>query len=170
MQIGLASALVAGETIGNAMGLGFASMVDPSSGTGSPAIGQFLQVLGTFLFLAIGGHLMLASILVESYRALPPGGPMLADRQIGALVEFGAQLFAAGLVIALPVAFALIIVQLVMAMLARTAPAMNIFAVGLPATIMAGVILLAIAAPILADGILTSLRAGLEMAARLAGR
>ena len=154
MQIGFSAALIAGETIGNAMGLGFASMVDPSSNAQSPALGQLLSILGTFLFLAMNGHLMLASIVVDSYKSMPPGEAWLsARRNSRASLGFGGDLFAAGMVIALPVGFALVLVQLVMAMLARTAPQMNLFSVGLPAALLAGLVLLAIAAPGMADAI-----------------
>ena len=77
------------------------------------------------------------------------------------LVLFGGTLFAAGLSIALPVGFAIILVQLVMAMLARSAPQLNLFSVGLPAALLAGIVLLAMAAPMIADGILAVLRQGL---------
>lgn len=169
VQIGFAAALLAGETIGNTMGLGFAGMVDPASGQSSPAIGQFLSLLATFLFLAIGGHLMLATIIVESYRALPPGNALMGAESIRGLVLFGGELFAAGLAVALPVGFALILVQLVMAMLARSAPALNLFAVGLPAALLAGLVLMAMAAPVMAEGLILSLQNGLALARKLAG-
>jgi len=169
VQIGFAAAMLAGEAIGNTMGLGFAGMIDPASGASSPALGQFLSVLGTFLFLAIGGHLMLASIIVDSYRAMPPGGAMLSRDALNGLVMFGGNLFAMGLTIALPVGFSLVLVQLVMAVLARSAPALNLFAVGLPAALMAGIVLLAISVPYMADGIVSALEAGLSLSRRLAG-
>lgn len=168
VQIGFSAALIAGETIGNTMGLGFASLIDPATGHGNSAVAQFLSILGTFLFLAVGGHLALASIIVESYRALPPGDAWISGESIRGLVYFGGVLFAAGLSIALPVGFALVIVQLVMAMLARSAPALNLFAVGLPAALLAGIILLAMAAPIMGDGIVAAIQQGLEEARRLA--
>ena len=168
VQIGFSAALLAGETIGNAMGLGFAQMVDPSTDQGTPALGQFLNILGTFLFLAVGGHLALAATIVESYRALPPGDAWLSSEAIQGLAFFGSVLFAAGLSIALPVGFALVLVQLVMAMLARSAPALNLFAVGLPAALLSGIILLAIAAPIMGDGIVAAIQQGLEQSRRIA--
>lgn len=168
VQIGFAAALLAGETIGNAMGLGFSAMVDPQSGQSSPAIGQFLSILGTFLFLSIGGHLVLAGLVFQSYLALPPGQAWLGAASIKGLVDFGGIVFAAGVAIALPVAFAIILVQVVMGMLSRSAPAMNLFAVGLPAALLAGLVLLAIAAPVMADAVLGAIRSGLEMAGRLA--
>lgn len=168
VQIGFASALVAGEVISNAMGLGFAAMMDPASGAPTPAIAQFFSIIALFLFLGIGGHLQLAAIIVESYRALPPGEAWLGARSIQELVLFGGDVFAAGLAIALPVGFALILVQLVMAMLARSAPQMNIFSVGLPATLMAGLVLLAIAAPSIGDGITAAVQRSLATARHLA--
>jgi flagellar biosynthetic protein FliR len=169
VQIGFSAALVAGETIGNAMGLGFAGMMDPTSGQSAPAIGQLLSILGTFLFLAIGGHLALAATIVESYRALPPGAGLMSNDSLMGLVMFGGVLFAAGLSIALPVGSALILVQIVMAVLARSAPALNLFAVGLPAALLAGLVLLAIAAPVMGEAIVQAITAGLDMSRNLAG-
>jgi flagellar biosynthesis protein FliR len=168
VQIGFSAALLAGETIGNTMGLGFAAMIDPTQGTQSAALSTLLTILATFLFLAMDGHLLLATTVYESYRALPPGQAWLGAESMRGLVMFGGDVFAAGLAIALPVGFALILVQLVMAMLARSAPALNIFAVGLPATLLAGIILLAMGAPVMADGITAAFSRGLDEAHTLA--
>jgi flagellar biosynthetic protein FliR len=168
VQLGYSAAMMAGEVIGNSMGLGFAQMVDPQSGASSPALGQFLSILGTFLFLAMNGHLALATVVVDSYHSLPPGQAWLGQGQIRDVVMFGGDMFAAGMAIALPVGFALILVQVVMAMLARSAPAMNIFSVGLPATMLAGIVLMAIAAPAIGDGIVTAIERGLDLARTLA--
>ena len=167
VQIGFSAALLAGETIGNTMGLGFAAMVDPASGSSSTALGQFLSILATFLFLSIGGHLTLATIVVDSYRALPVGGAWIGPEAARSIAMFGSDLFAAGLAIALPVGFALVLVQVVMGMLARSAPSMNLFAVGLPATLLAGLILLAIAAPTMGEGITAAIQRGLDQAAAI---
>ena len=169
VQIGFSAALVAGEVISNAMGLGFAAMMDPSTGQQNPVLGQFLSILATFLFLAVDGHLALAATVVESYRALPPGNAWLSAGAINHLVMFGGVLFSAGLSIALPVAFAIVLVQIVMGMLARSAPQLNLFAVGFPAALLAGIVLLAIAAPVIGEGIMAAIRFGLEESQRLAG-
>lgn len=168
VQIGFSAAFLAGEAIGNAMGLGFASMIDPASGQQNPMLGQFLTILATFLFLAIGGHLALAATIVESYRALPPGEAWMSAESIRGLVLFGGVLFAAGLSIALPVGFAILLVQIVMGMLARSAPQLNLFSVGMPAALLAGIVLLAIAAPVMGEAIVGVLLQGLEQSRRLA--
>ncbi len=169
LQIGFAAALLAGEIISNTMGLGFASMNDPMSGSASPAIGQFLSMLTTFLFLAVGGHLALAAILVDSYHALPPGAAWLSNGSMSGIAHFGTLIFAAGLSTALPVGFAMVLVQIIMAMIARSTPTLNLFSVGMPATLLAGIVLLAIAVPAMADALSNTIAISLDQARWLAG-
>ncbi len=168
IQIGFSAALVAGTLIGNTMGLGFAAMMDPLTGQQNPVLAQFLTIVGTLLFLSIDGHLALATSIVESYRALPPGAAWLSAEAVRGLVYFGSTLFAAGLSIALPVGFSIVLVQIMMGMLSRSAPQLNLFAVGFPAALLAGVVLMAIAAPLMGDGLVAAIRAGLEQSRQLA--
>jgi flagellar biosynthesis protein FliR len=168
VQIGYSAALLGGEAISNTMGLGFAAMTNPLGGSASPAVSQFLSIIAIFLFLGFDGHLLLIRAVVESYVALPPGRFWLSHEAIGGLVEFGGLAFSAGLAIALPVGSAMVIVQLVMAMIARSTPSLNLFAVGLPATLLGALVLMALATPVMADLIGDALHAGLEHAARLA--
>lgn len=169
LQLGYSSVLIAGESISNAMGLGFASMSDPQTGQSTPVIGQFLTILATLLLLATDGHLMLLATIVHSYSALPPGYAFLGADMFMGIVEFGGILFSMGLLIALPVGGSLILIQFVMGFLARTAPALNLFAVGIPVTIIGGLIALAVTAPIMAETIIQSLGMGLDHAALIAG-
>ncbi|MGE4431715.1 MAG: flagellar biosynthetic protein FliR [Sphingobium sp.] len=169
LQIGYAAAFVAGEAIGNTMGLGFASMVDPQSGQSTQVIGQFLSILATLLLLSMDGHLLLASYVVQSYQAIPPGGVNLSNDVIFGLVQFGGALLGAGLTVALPVGFSLVLIQLVMGMLGRSAPALNLFAVGMPMALIAGLVLLAMTVPIMAQGMMDALQLGLDQARIIAG-
>jgi flagellar biosynthesis protein FliR len=169
IQIGFAAAQIAGEVIGNAMGLGFAAMQDPMSGHSSTAIGQFLNMLGTALFLCMNGHLALIDAVVSSFRALPPGQSWLTAQALRGIVEFGGLMFAAGLSIAIPVAFALVLVQIVMATLTRSAPQLNLFAVGMPVTVLAGIVLMAAATPVLADAIIHALDQSVDQARVIGG-
>ena len=170
LQTGFAATSIAGEAIGNAMGLGFAATIDPMSGNGTPAIGQVLTILATLLFLAMDGHLAFISVVLESYRLLPVGGGLLSAEAVGAVVKLGGAMFAASVVLALPVVTGVILVQLVMAMLARSAPALNLFAVGLPAALLGGLVLFAFAMPMLGGAITRSLVATLEDTARVIER
>jgi flagellar biosynthesis protein FliR len=168
VQIGFAASLLAGEAISNAMGLGFAAMVNPLSGQMSPAVGQFLSALATFLFLVSGGHLALAGIIADSYHAMPMGQSWLTFRAVEGLARFGGLIFSAGLSVALPVGFAMVMVQLVLGIIARATPTLNLFAVGMPSALLAGVVLLAMALPAMAEGLVSALMAGLDHAALIA--
>jgi flagellar biosynthetic protein FliR len=162
LQIAFAAPLVAGELIGGSMGIGFANMIDPNSGRSSPAIGQFLSILLTLLFLSIDGHLVLVDTVAKSYVALPPGAAWLAPAQMRDIAMFGGYAFLSGLLLALPVGFLLLCLNLVVGMISRSAPALNLFSIGLPASLAVGVIALAVAFPAMGDYMLVIVREGLE--------
>ncbi|MCD2314777.1 flagellar biosynthetic protein FliR [Sphingomonas sp. IC-11] len=167
LQIAFAAPLIAGELIGGSMGIGFANMIDPNSGRSSPAIGQFLSILLTLLFLSIDGHLVLVDTVARSYTALPPGAAWLAPAQLRDIALFGGYAFFAGLLLALPVGFLLLCLNLVVGMISRSAPALNLFSIGLPASLAVGVIAMAAAFPAMGDYMLVVVREGLEAARSL---
>jgi flagellar biosynthetic protein FliR len=167
VQIAFAAPLVAGEIIGGSMGIGFANMIDPNSGRSSPAIGQFLSILLTLLFLSLDGHLVLVDMVVKSYAALPPGAAWLATAQLRDIALFGGYAFMAGLLLSLPVGFLLLCLNLVMGMVSRSAPSLNLFSIGLPASLAAGVVSLAIALPAMGDYMQVIVREGLAAAQSL---
>ncbi|AEI37483.1 MAG: flagellar biosynthetic protein FliR [Zymomonas mobilis subsp. pomaceae] len=168
VQIGYSAGYCTSELIGNAMGLGFASMIDPVNGSNSNVLTQIFTILGAFFFLAADGHLLLIRIIVESYQTMPVGGPGLDGRLFLKLTQFGGQLFSIGMLIALPVTFSIILVQIMMGFLSRTAPALNLFAVGMPMALLIGFLLLAVTAPMISEGFMDAIRAGLDMADQLA--
>lgn len=161
LQIAFAAPLIAGEMIGNSMGIGFAAAIDPQNGRSSTALGQFMMTLLTLLFLSVNGHLMLVDMVVRSYTALPPGGAWLDPRQLRDIAMFGGYAFSAGFLLALPVGFLLLCLNLVVGMLSRSAPALNLFAVGLPMSLAVGVVALAIAFPAMGDYMVVIVNEGL---------
>lgn len=168
LQLGYAAALIAGEYIAAVMGLSFAATADAGGAGSVPVLSSFLSVVTLLLFLAADGHLLLIAATVESYTSLPPGGVPVSD--VGeAIAGFGSQMFAAALSIALPVGFATLLVQIAMGLLARTAPQLNLFAVGLPAALGAGLVFLAIGLPVMADAIEAALDASATDLLMLAG-
>ncbi len=167
VQIAFAAPLIAGEIIGGSMGIGFANMIDPNSGRSSPAIGQFLSILLTLLFLSLDGHLVLVDMVVKSYTALPPGAAWMTAGQLRDIALFGGYAFLAGLLLALPVGFLLLCLNLVMGMVSRSAPSLNLFSIGLPASLAVGVVSLAIALPAMGDYMQVIVREGLAAAKSL---
>ncbi len=167
LQIAFAGPLVASEAISSTMGLGFASSVDPQRGAPTPALGQFLTLMMTLLFLAVDGHLVLVDLIVRSYSVLPPGEAWLSAPKLKAIALFGGYAFAAGLLLALPVGFILLGINLIVGMLSRSAPALNLFAVGLPASLAVGLVAFAIAFPAMGDAMTALIREALEATANL---
>ena len=161
LQTAFAAPLVASELIGSSMGIGFANTIDPQNGRSSPALGQFFSIMLTLLFLSVDGHLVLVEMLVKSYDTLPPGAAWLDAGHLKNIALFGGYTFLAGLLLALPVGFLLLCLNLVMGMMSRAAPSLNLFAVGLPASLAVGVIALAIAFPAMGDYMLVLIRESL---------
>jgi len=127
-----------GQIVGLSMGLGFGEVVDPVSGARTPQIGQFYGLLATLLFLAMDGHLALIEVLATSFSSAPPGHDGLNAHSWRALVDFGAVLFSGALRIALPAVTAILVVNLGFGVMSRAAPSMNLFAVGFPAALSVG--------------------------------
>ena len=161
LQIAFAAPMLASEVIGVSMGIGFANAIDPQNGRSSPSLGQFFSIMLTLLFLSVNGHLVLVEMVVKSYDVLPVGAAWMTAGQLKAIAFFGGYTFLAGMLLALPVGFLLLCLNLVVGMLSRSAPALNLFAVGLPASLAVGVIALAIAFPAMGDYMLVIVREGL---------
>lgn len=146
MQVVFWAADMAGALIGLQMGLGFATLYDASVAGSIPVIGQYLSVVVSLAFLAVDGHLLLVSALVESFRVLPLA-PLSASSGLLTLVQWGGGIFSFGLALSLPLLAALLITNLALAVLTRAAPQLNIFAVGFPLTILIGMLMLFLVLP-----------------------
>jgi flagellar biosynthetic protein FliR len=133
--------IVAGQTIAMSMGLGLATMIDPQRGVSVPVVSQFFVILGLLIFLSLGGHLATMRLIADSFEILPLGRPLSVDG-LWMVANWGGQLFAVGLRIALPAATALLIANIAFGVMSRAAPTLNLFAVGLPAGLLIGFLLL----------------------------
>jgi flagellar biosynthetic protein FliR len=161
LQIAFAAPMIASEIIGTSMGIGFASSIDPQNGRSTPALGQFFSMMLTLLFLSMNGHLVLVEMIVKSYDALPVGAAWLTAAQLKDIAFFGGYTFLAGLLLALPVGFLLLCLNLIVGMLSRSAPALNLFAIGLPTSLAVGVVALALAFPAMGDYMMVIVTQGL---------
>jgi len=138
-----------GQIIDMRMGFRIANVVDPFSGANSPVIGQLNNIFVTLLFLALNGHLYLVRHLYESFEIIPPGRVNFSSQLWQYFFRRSADMFVLGVKIALPIAGAIFFIDIILAFLARSVPQMNLFVIGLPIKIMAGLILLFILMPVL---------------------
>jgi flagellar biosynthetic protein FliR len=152
LQIVTASVVVAGQAVSNAMGLSMASLIDPNLGN-VPVIAQFLLVLSTLIFVSLGGHAMLLALLLESFASLPVGRSLIDQIAYGQLVSWSSMMFLGAVLTALPVMVTLLFISIGLGVVTRAAPSLNIFSVGLPATIVAGFFVLMVSLPSIAGRI-----------------
>jgi len=136
LTIWFAGALIAGEKIASTAGLGFAAQVDPSTGGQTPVVSQILYLFLTVIFLSLDGHLIVIRIMLESYSMLPLGH--VPD--MGVLVEAGisaaGSMFFVGAIIMLPVAIILLMINVSIGVITRSAPQLNLFSFGFPISML----------------------------------
>lgn len=145
---------IAGHMVSTSMGLSFSQMVDPATGVNSPIVTQYFTIVATLLFLSLDGHLTMIQAVTHSFQILPVNGISLNKEDFTRLISFSSYMFISGLLISMPVVLALILVNVSFGVVTRSAPALNIFAIGFPITISIGMIILSISTPI----ILTNLK------------
>lgn len=133
---------MAGQFIDMQMGFRIANVVDPFTGANSPVIGQFKNILITLVFLAINGHLFLIRQLFSSFEIIPPGQIRFSEALWQYFFRRSADMFILSVKMALPIVGAVFVIDIILAFLARAVPQMNLFIVGLPVKIMAGLVLL----------------------------
>jgi flagellar biosynthetic protein FliR len=142
LQIVNGALVVGGQAVSGAMGLGMANMVDPNMGN-VPVISQFFIICSTLIFMGMGGHVLVISLLLESFRSLPIGQMLAPDMLMAVLLQWSTMMFLGALLLALPIMVSLLFVNIGVGVITRAAPALNIFAVGFPAMILVGMVLLA---------------------------
>jgi flagellar biosynthetic protein FliR len=143
-RVTLSALAVAGSVIAQQLGLGFVTAVDPTQGQQGLLIGNFLTILGITLLFATDSHHLVIAALNESYRIFSPGELMssgdvaaLATRAFAAAFKIGMQLSAPFLVFGL-------VFNIGLGVLARLMPAMQVYFVGVPLSIMVGFLIFAL--------------------------
>ncbi|MCW8905440.1 MULTISPECIES: flagellar biosynthetic protein FliR [Sedimenticola] len=163
LQMVFAALIFGGQVIAYSMGLGFASMVDPQNGVQVPVVSQFYLILATLLFLVLNGHLVLIEMLAQSFHTFPVAMTGISQNGLSEIIGWASRMFNAGLLMALPVVAALLLVNLGMGVIGRAAPQLNIFAVGFPMSILIGFMLLWITLPDVMSNFAELLEEGLAL-------
>jgi len=167
LQLAFAIPLIAAEQISGTMGLAIATSIDPASGAQSGALGTFFGLVLSLLFYATGAHLLWFELLIESYRLLPAGSFAFGAWRAQSVVMFMGYGLATAAAIALPVVLVLLLVQIVTGLIARSAPSLNLFALGLPAGVLAGIAAMIIALPVMVGQMRGVIEATLEQSEAL---
>ncbi|HVV49457.1 MAG TPA: flagellar biosynthetic protein FliR, partial [Polyangia bacterium] len=129
------AAEIAGRLGDTLRGANVAEILVPTAEERSSPLGVLYLLAATLVFLQIGGVARLADALCESYRVLPIGGGLdvgAAHRAAALVTIASARLIAAGVALAAPVIVALWLTDLALGLVARAAPQVPVYFVGLP--------------------------------------
>lgn len=167
MRLVFSAVELTGQLIGMSMGLGFASFFDPQSQGQSTAVNQFLVLLAMLIFLSLDGHLMIVTAAANSFMTMPIvlGGAGINPMKIAL---WGETIFSTGLLLALPAVTALLITNMALGILTKTAPQLNLFGIGFPITLSIGFLALALSLPGMLRPIETAIEQGISNMGRVA--
>ena len=136
LSVLFASVALAGEKIAASGGLGFAAQVDPNSGGQTPVVSQIMTLFLLNVFLTTNMHLRLLEGLRQSFDIIPVGEAVSAYTIGHQGIAVAGEMFYLGALIMLPVVSILLLVNVTIGVVTRSAPALNFFSFGFPLTMM----------------------------------
>ncbi|OPJ57103.1 flagellar biosynthetic protein FliR [Alkalithermobacter paradoxus] len=139
---------IAGSFIDMDLGFGMASVMDPQYGAQVPITGNFIYTIGTVVFMILNGHHHLIRSLVNSFYIFPVNSLISINNNLFIfLVKLLDYIFTSAIKIAIPVMIAIFLTNLILGILARTMPQMNVFVVGMPLKLIIGILIISIVFP-----------------------
>ena len=141
----------AGELIGLQVGFALANIYDYATERQVGVLGQLELVLGLLLFFAIDGHHLMLRAFFDSYSVVGISGLHLNAEGVDLILRLSGIIFVIAIKAAAPVMVAIFLTEIALGILARTVPQMNVFIVGFPIKITAGIVAVLLALPYLLE-------------------
>jgi flagellar biosynthetic protein FliR len=139
----------AGHLVDNGSGFSFGATVDPINGNQGGTFTSLYGLVGTAIFLAIGGDAWTLRGLTRTFTLVPLGkAPKLTAMVAGAESAF-ASIFVSALEVAAPVMLALLITDVAFGMVSRVVPQLNVFGVGFPMKVGVALLVVGVSLPFL---------------------
>lgn len=148
LRLAFEALVIAGELVAVHSGLGFLQMFLPGQQQISLLAG-FFSIYGTVLFLSVGGAEIVLIALSDSLRNLPPGSFNIFSLNPEMYLQFFYESFSLGVKLSMPVLITALLLNVVLAVVNRFIPQMNVFMVGLPLQVVVGLIVLILSLPVI---------------------
>ncbi len=162
LQLATLAVRVGGEMIGQEMGFSMANQVDPQTGVNMPVVAQLYDGLFLIGFLAVDGHHWLIRALFSSFERAPVG-QIGGTAQLSAAIEtLFIQMFSAGVVFAAPVLVLMFLVSMMIALIGRAVPQINLMDTGFTLRILGALLAMFAFAPMMAPA-MERLYGGVQM-------
>jgi flagellar biosynthetic protein FliR len=141
LQLTMAVVNMLGFLVSSQVGFSMAQMNDPLNGQQSDVISGLLGIVAILVFFAVDGHLVLAGVLGQSFKAWPVGGGYNNLLLETVALNVG-WVFSAAILLALPIVFSTMVVQIGFGFLNRVAPSLNLFSLGFSLVTLFGLMML----------------------------
>ncbi|MEW6172061.1 MAG: flagellar biosynthetic protein FliR [Bacillota bacterium] len=154
LAIGLTAAMVfhalrmAGQLIGMQIGFAAAEMLD-ISGTQNTIVAELMFFLGVIVFFSINGHHAVLTALAKSFSIIPLGGGAVKGGSMLIVARFIGGMFSTALQLAAPILAVMVVVDVSLGIMVRMVPQINVFMIGFPLKITAGLLMLAGLLPVM---------------------
>jgi len=140
-----------GEIIEQQMGFSMAEVVDPLTGEATQPLGAFLEVVFILFLLAANGHHVFLQVLARSYEAFPMGTIPSVPAMTAGAVKAGSLMLTAALRLAAPILVAFLLLFVVLAILARIVPEMDVLFLTMPVRVGLGLVTMIVFLPFLQE-------------------
>ena len=147
-------ARMAGDLIGNQMGLGMANQTDPVTGVQTALVSRIYNTIFLIGFLAIDGHHVLLRALADSFTRAPIGRVNIELPMIDLIVQFFGETFKAGITFAAPVMIFLMLLSVLIGVLARVVPQINVLEMGFTMRVGLAMVAMFVFAPIISPALM----------------
>lgn len=141
----------AGDMLAIQIGLAGGNVINPMSDNPVPVLGQLLGLFAVTMLLTTGGHHMMLDAFAATLDIIPPGSGISLQEGAFAVVDLGSRLFLLGLRVAAPVIGAVMVGNVVLGVLARTVPQLNVLMVAFPVQIGIGLLTIGFSMPLVAS-------------------
>ncbi|MBN3767088.1 flagellar biosynthetic protein FliR [Burkholderia sp. Ac-20365] len=168
MQIVFGAVQAAGDIMGLSMGLGFATFFDPHSAGSTDVMSRYVNMIALLTFLALDGHLQVLSALIQTFQSVPISANVLGANGWRVLAGWGSTVISAAMLLSLPIVTALLITNLALGILNRAAPQIGVFQIGLPVTLITGLLLIQLMLPNMMPFFARIFESGVEQMGRVA--
>lgn len=139
-RVGMSASEILGSALAHSMGLTFASSYDPTQSANTDALTRIVSSAATLVAFAIGAHRVVIGAAVCSLRVVPVGGALDVATYAPGLLSWVARSIECGLGLAVPAMTVSIVVQVAIGLVARAAPSLQVFSVGLTVSLASGLV------------------------------
>lgn len=143
------SVRMAGQLIDVQIGFSMINMFDPATSSNSTLIEHLLYWCSLILFFIVDAHHMLIRALVESFNAISIGRFLLTPESFSLILKAFVEFFALGLKIAIPLVLIILITDIILGIIGRTVPNLNLMILGMPIKILVGLMAFTLVLPII---------------------